>query len=91
MSSTSRPPRPHSTWRQQALFTPDVVRVDFTWFADVAMQRMQFGWTVSHGVEEQVMAMEVLPWLRLEENPQGFTQAALHVIQEELRQLPPFP
>lgn len=85
------PPRPHSTWRQETLFTPEVVRVDFTWFADVAMQRMQFGWTVSHGAEEQTMAMEVLPWLGLEADPTPFYDAFVRVITSERSCLPPFP
>ena len=91
MAQKARPPRPHSTWHQEVLFPPQVVRVDFTWFADTEMQRMQFGWTVSHGVEEQTMAMEVMSWVDLTSPLTPFSEAALDVMWREVRALPPFP
>lgn len=85
------PPRPHSTWMQPSFIPPEVVRIDFTWFADVHMDRMQLGWTISEGTEEQCVAMEVLAWRGLTDGFGPFLDAVAVQIREQLARLVPFP
>lgn len=91
MAPQPRPPRPHSTWSQPSLIPPEVLRVDFTWFVDVGMDRMQFGWTVSEGVEEQTVAMEVMPCRKNHEGIDPFVRACRNVLMNQLGRIVPFP
>ena len=86
-----RPPRPHSTWSQPSLIPPEVIRVDFTWFVDVHMNRMQLGWTISEGVEEQTVSMEVLPWRKAHDGIDPFVRSFRNVLMDQIGRAVPFP